>query len=223
MTAIAARVIPVSPANGGSISYGGVPVAWSNPGPAVSLGSTTARQALDSVAAYGGTLVEGYPSQGGSPNAGSGDHLSIGSPNTLTTITPDGTTTIISLPGSTSPPVDLPNYIGPAASTISAVEQQLVQWGVGGEQAFTDLVKSLPSWVPSLTWNAADTVATGVSIGLAVDNLTNHNYATALSDFTGLLGTGIGASIPIPGVDLAGAIGLGIAGQYAGMLRPDEN
>ncbi len=106
MTTTVVRVIPVASGgstSGSSIAYGGVPVATSNPGPAVALGSATAQQALDSLATYGGTLIEGYPSPSGSPNSSSGGQVTIGSPNTLTAITPDGTTTVISLPGATQP------------------------------------------------------------------------------------------------------------------------
>ena len=106
-------------------------------------------------------------------------------PSTL----PAGTS---SPPPSSPPPVNTPGWLDTAATLLSAGEQQLVQWGVGGEPAFQNLVKSLPGWAQDLTWGMADTVATGLADMVGFTNLANGNYASALSNFGGVVGGGLG-------------------------------
>ncbi|WP_298139262.1 hypothetical protein, partial [Acidiferrobacter sp.] len=113
---------------------------------------------------------------------------------------------------SASSPVGAPTWFGGVLSAISAGTQELVQWGVGGEQAYQDLVDSLPGIVPDLTWGAANTVATALGDAFGITNLADGNYASALSDFGGVVGGGIGI-LAGDGL-LSGA--LGAAGAYYG-------
>jgi hypothetical protein len=47
----------------------------------------------------------------------------------------------------------------------------VVKWGVDGEEAFNDMVSSLPGWVPEILWKAADNAGMGLSNVLGFTNL----------------------------------------------------
>lgn len=121
------------------------------------------------------------------------------------------------------PPVEVPSWLGPGLTTFSALGEQYVKIGVGGQEQFDYLVSSLPKVTPYLTYGAADTIGNGLGIGLAINNFANGNDVSAWGNIGetigGIGGAAIGEGILSPIFSVGGAalgqfIGKGLANYF---------